>query len=796
MADESSGPEIKVKYVVDLSDLKTGSAEAKKEVASIVPEVQKATTEGEKMAKSLEEVKKEATAVAPAVQKTKNEVAALAPAEQKAATEGQKVAKSLQEVKTEATAAAPAIHSVTEEQKKAAVAIDKSSGSTKGWGEMLGKASAIAGGSFVTSALAMATAIASANEEVKALDKSVLISSGSQGAYTESMSNLDNIADKYKTSIFSLAASFNELTRETRGTANEGKPTAEIFDILTSVSKKMGVSVDDTTGSFTSFIDKMKEGTVDSSGLANEMDKRLYEAFTKVAESMGVTNEELNKVLKTSDEAVSSVLPSLARELSKAMGDIPQQDAGDLGKSIEYAAGKATLLLDALFSTSGTKSFLAQAAEDAGGLMNQLTLLAKERGVTSVVLGLMDAGAETLLNGTGFEGPTLSYARNKIDTKTQKQALSSNVKYDNGASIGWNKQTSQFKLPSQLTKEDFNIAAAAEENRLKEEEKANKKRIAEAKRQASERKSALDVITRQEIEESKQRIRDGILAVNAAMDEAYGKHNGILGPIKQLNKTGISTGLDNNLKRTQEFSNPTIGDGSATSFDHIIAGIDGVIEKTKSKYSQMQNAISDEMVAATEQLNENIKNSLVNFGTDFVVGIGTKIGEALATGGESLENAGKSFGLMLAGLLQDLGKALIAAGMLKLAASKVFAVPAVGIAVGLAAVAAGAYLQTKMNESGQGLWTGGIVQGNGGIDTVPTRLTPGEAVLTQSHQGKLMSWLNGTYSGRDLMTNDSFGPGGRGGGGNSYVGRLTAELKSSTLAFAVDIGQEDNAYFR
>lgn len=696
----AEGPEIKVKYTADLSDLKKGSDEAKKEVRSIEPEVK------------------------------------------------------------------------------------KTGGAVQEMGELFGKASLIAGGTFVTGLLAAAAMVGNANEQVKNLNKAVQISAGTNQNYAQSMSSLQSIADNYHKSIFNLANGFNELNRETRGTINQGENTAQIFDTLVSASDKMGVSVDDTTSSFSGFIDKMKQGTVDSTGLTNEIDKRLYEAFVNVARQMHLTNEELNEVLKTSDEAVATVLPALADEFGRALGEIPQKDAHDLAENVEYANSKLITLLDSLFKVSGAKNVFAQAAEDAGDLLDQLTILSQKQGITGAVLGLMDAGAETLLNGSGFKGPSLNYAREEQGRRKQTPLLGS--KFTLPGEIG-NYSNGPLNLSAGV-----NITEEAAKLRVEAEAAANKKLIAEQKRLAAERKRALDEITRQEIYESKQRISLQISEMLAANEAAFRKNNGVVGAVAQLAPRGITTGLDNGLNKTQNFTNQTTGDGSATTVTAIKNMTAAWVEEKAAKDASHQSTIK--MNQGLSVLNDEL-NSIADRGTiDVFSGMAEGLGNLSVDLG-SIENIGGKVATVFGDMISQIGKATIAYALtmkgLKAALNASFKNPYVALAVGVVAVAAGAALKATANRHNQaaskGLYTGGIVGGPVGIDNVNARLSPKEMVLTEGHQSKLWNFISGGNSGS--MMDSRYRPSGNdnvtGGGSDT----LKAEIKADRFVVLVERGK-------
>ncbi|MCF2517124.1 hypothetical protein [Dyadobacter sp. CY351] len=673
------------------------------------------------------------------------------------------------------------IQGVSEETKKSGKAFDD-------FGGTIDKVSGIMGGTLATAALAVATAIYDANEQVENMEKSLRISSGTQQNYEENSKSLQTIADKYSKSIFTLTAGYNALTRETRNTVNEGAPTAAIFDTLTSVSGKLGVSIDESTGEFTSFIDKMKEGTVDSKGLSTELDHRLYDSFVKVAGSMGITTEELNKVLKASEEAVSTILPQLAEELGKSLGDIPQQDATDLGNNIEFARSKLTLLLDGLYQTAGGKGALAEAALDAGNFLDVLNKIQREHGIGAAVgASIVKAGtglANGIMPGLNLETDPFGYRR-QMEAEQQRAAIAGATK----GITGWNQPTagSPYKLPSKITKEDYNIAAKAFEIRKTEEEKANRKLIAEQKRLAGERKRAQDEINRREIYESNLRIKEGIVAAEAAVELKYRKFNGVLGTMGQASPTG-SKEIFKGYEGTNKFAltNPVSGGGgSTTNFDHITQQINEMTAAWwKEKIAKDASAAStNDLAISLEDLEDDISAIIDQGKVELFSGIGEALG-ALTVDAGGLEDAGAKITRIMGDMVSQIGKAIIAYALtmdgLKKALKVAFKNPYVALAVGIAAVAAGAALRATANkkseDAARGMYTGGIVEGPAGVDLVPTRLSKGEIVMNSTQQNRLWGFINGTNTGS--INQSKYGSG---------SGSITIDVQMQSVLKGADI---------
>jgi hypothetical protein len=121
-------------------------------------------------------------------------------------------------------------------------------------------------------------------------------------------------------------------------------------------------------------------------------------------------------------------------------------------------------------------------------------------------------------------------------------------------------------------------------------------------------------------------------------------------------------------------------------------------------------------------------NSIISdTATNAVVQLGENIGKAL--GGEKVDLFGGFIELLSSGL-QEIGKALIAYGVAMDAFKKAFSNPYAAIAAGIALVAAGAFLKSKINKTSGGASSGptGNVPAfaNGGIISGPTMGLMGE----------------------------------------------------------------------
>ena len=175
-------------------------------------------------------------------------------------------------------------------------------------------------------------------------------------------------------------------------------------------------------------------------------------------------------------------------------------------------------------------------------------------------------------------------------------------------------------------------------------------------------------------------------------------------------------------------------------------GWGGLIEAIKSGSAKLGDVIDG---INLDGLSKELAQILENFAADSFVAMGEIIGNMFS--GLNADEPSKKIAEVIGGLLQSIGKALIAySTVIKALKTAIKSMNGwVALAAGVAAVAAGVALKNSVQKSSksasQRFWTGGVVQGPGGVDNVPAWLTPGEMVLNRHQQNWLFRALNGAY---------------------------------------------------
>lgn len=187
----------------------------------------------------------------------------------------------------------------------------------RGLAGMAGKFSALFGG---ISAVAFSKSIWDAGVSMQSLERGFKAITGSAEAAGKEIDFLRQTSDDLGLNFRSSADAYKQLAAAARGTALEGKETREIFLGISEAATVLGLSADNTSGALRAISQMMSKGSVQAEELRGQLGERLPGAFPLAAKAMGVTTQELDKMLKRGQVAATDLLPKLAQALHDLYG--------------------------------------------------------------------------------------------------------------------------------------------------------------------------------------------------------------------------------------------------------------------------------------------------------------------------------------------------------------------------------------------------------------------------------------------------------------------------------------------
>ena len=95
----------------------------------------------------------------------------------------------------------------------------------------------------------------------------------------------------------------------------------ELFKAVTRASATLGLSADETSGALNALAQMASKGTVSMEELRQQLGDRLPGAMGLVAQGLGITEAQLNKLVETGNLAARDLFPALAQALNKLQGE-------------------------------------------------------------------------------------------------------------------------------------------------------------------------------------------------------------------------------------------------------------------------------------------------------------------------------------------------------------------------------------------------------------------------------------------------------------------------------------------
>ena len=164
------------------------------------------------------------------------------------------------------------------------------------------------------------------------LQTALNFASGGSGA-TE-LAYVSKVANRLGLELDSTAAAYGGFAAAARGTALQGAAARQVFEAVASASAAMGLSAADNTGVLRALQQMLSKGTVSAEELRGQLGERLPGSFAVAARAMGVTTQQLGKMLEQGEILSADFLPRFAAQLQRELGDAAESAGNRLEASV------------------------------------------------------------------------------------------------------------------------------------------------------------------------------------------------------------------------------------------------------------------------------------------------------------------------------------------------------------------------------------------------------------------------------------------------------------------------------
>lgn len=164
-----------------------------------------------------------------------------------------------------------------------------------------------------------ATSVVDVEKKLQNIEQTLIAVTSSVTVSHIQMKYLAEFADRAGVKMDDLAKNYAQITAAAKGTNLEGERTNKIFEGITLAGGKLGLSSEDIKGSLLAVQQMISKGQIQMEELKGQLGDRLPGAVKAFADSLGVTEQKFNKMVKAG-EVTSSMLVGFVETLTKRYG--------------------------------------------------------------------------------------------------------------------------------------------------------------------------------------------------------------------------------------------------------------------------------------------------------------------------------------------------------------------------------------------------------------------------------------------------------------------------------------------
>lgn len=170
--------------------------------------------------------------------------------------------------------------------------------------------------------------------KVDAMHKSMAAATGSTMAAKSAFKFLREESERLGLVFEDQIKGFKGLAAASKGTALEGESIRKIYIGIATAATSLQMSQEEVGGALNAVSQMISKGTVQAEELRGQLGERLPGAFQIAARAMGVTTQELGKMLEQGQVIAEDFLPKFADELMKTFKDSAKDGAKSAGAEV------------------------------------------------------------------------------------------------------------------------------------------------------------------------------------------------------------------------------------------------------------------------------------------------------------------------------------------------------------------------------------------------------------------------------------------------------------------------------
>ena len=159
--------------------------------------------------------------------------------------------------------------------------------------------------------------------------------------YATNQAFLNRVTDQYGVALIDTNKTFKNFYASSTLAGISAEETRKIYESVIDATSVLKLSQEDTNGVLLAFGQIASKGKVQAEELRGQIGERLPGAYSIAAKAMGVTQQELNKMLETGKVLSSDFLPKFAQQLKNTFS-YGGQDVEGLNATLNRARNRFT----------------------------------------------------------------------------------------------------------------------------------------------------------------------------------------------------------------------------------------------------------------------------------------------------------------------------------------------------------------------------------------------------------------------------------------------------------------------
>jgi tape measure domain-containing protein len=182
----------------------------------------------------------------------------------------------------------------------------------------------------VTSLIAFTKELTKINGEFESLQKRLASIKGSEDAGARTFQNLAQMANELGLNMQDLTNNFVQFVSAAKASGMQVTTAEKIFKNMSIAIAGSGASAESASRAMTALTQMIGKGKISAEELRGQLGEAMPVSMGIMAKSLGVTTQELDKMMASGQLMASEVLPKFAREMAKAFG----KDAQEMAKGL------------------------------------------------------------------------------------------------------------------------------------------------------------------------------------------------------------------------------------------------------------------------------------------------------------------------------------------------------------------------------------------------------------------------------------------------------------------------------